>query len=408
MKNDPTYWLLARASGLVAYAILTASVLAGLVLEGAPAGAVGQPGGDRRHPSLPRAARPRGSGDSRHRPRARRRGRHRSRRAPRRAPPLPAAARNCAGCPGRGADGARLRPSTSQALQKAWRALHWFTYLVFALATLHGLAAGTDSGRPGARALRRCRRRGSPPSRRLLVPPTQGVPNMYRLEIDRSLCSGFGLRGQRRALPPRRRRHRRRGRRRVRRSGRPRRRPCMPNGRDLVLDEQGRGRMTFPGRPDRGRRPRSSVAPRRPRRRASTARSSSRAPRPPPYERPVALEGGPRRPPRPGPPAPGRVLAREGHRPSRRDPHPPDRLPRRIARTDADSIRWDALVLATGACPRCISLDGRRGVHVLRTLDDARALGSDLAPGGDSPSSAPGSWAPKSRRPPSRSEATSA
>ena len=25
MKNDPTYWLLARASGLVAYAILTAS-----------------------------------------------------------------------------------------------------------------------------------------------------------------------------------------------------------------------------------------------------------------------------------------------------------------------------------------------------------------------------------------------
>ena len=55
---------------------------------------------------------------------------------------------------------------------------------------------------------------------------------------------------------------------------------------------------------------------------------------------------------------------------------------RRIARTDADSIRWDALVLATGARPRRISpLDGRRGVHVLRTLDDARALGSDLGAG---------------------------
>ena len=38
MKNDPTYWLLARASGLVAYAILTASVLAGLVLKARPLG----------------------------------------------------------------------------------------------------------------------------------------------------------------------------------------------------------------------------------------------------------------------------------------------------------------------------------------------------------------------------------
>lgn len=55
---------------------------------------------------------------------------------------------------------------------------------------------------------------------------------------------------------------------------------------------------------------------------------------------------------------------------------------RRIARTDADSIRWEALVLATGARPRRISpLDGRRGVHVLRTLDDATALGSDLGAG---------------------------
>ena len=55
---------------------------------------------------------------------------------------------------------------------------------------------------------------------------------------------------------------------------------------------------------------------------------------------------------------------------------------RRLARTVADSIRWDALVLATGARPRRIpSLDGRCGVHVLRTLADARGLGTDLGAG---------------------------
>ena len=38
MKHDPTFWLLARASGLTAYALLTASVLAGLVLKARPFG----------------------------------------------------------------------------------------------------------------------------------------------------------------------------------------------------------------------------------------------------------------------------------------------------------------------------------------------------------------------------------
>jgi hypothetical protein len=38
MKSDPTFWLLARASGLVAYALLTASVLAGIVLKARPLG----------------------------------------------------------------------------------------------------------------------------------------------------------------------------------------------------------------------------------------------------------------------------------------------------------------------------------------------------------------------------------
>ncbi|HSC92866.1 MAG TPA: ferric reductase-like transmembrane domain-containing protein [Gaiellaceae bacterium] len=38
MSHDPTFWLLARASGLAAYALLTLSVLAGLVLKTRPFG----------------------------------------------------------------------------------------------------------------------------------------------------------------------------------------------------------------------------------------------------------------------------------------------------------------------------------------------------------------------------------
>ena len=39
MRSDPTSWILARASGLVAYALLTSSVLAGIVLKARPFGA---------------------------------------------------------------------------------------------------------------------------------------------------------------------------------------------------------------------------------------------------------------------------------------------------------------------------------------------------------------------------------
>ena len=39
MTHDPTFWLLARASGLTAYVLLTLSVLAGLVLKSRPFGA---------------------------------------------------------------------------------------------------------------------------------------------------------------------------------------------------------------------------------------------------------------------------------------------------------------------------------------------------------------------------------
>ena len=43
MKHDPTFWLLARASGLTAYVLLTASILAGLVVKSKPFGKAVKP-----------------------------------------------------------------------------------------------------------------------------------------------------------------------------------------------------------------------------------------------------------------------------------------------------------------------------------------------------------------------------
>ena len=43
MKGDPTFWILARASGLTAYALVTASVLAGLLVKARPFGTMLRP-----------------------------------------------------------------------------------------------------------------------------------------------------------------------------------------------------------------------------------------------------------------------------------------------------------------------------------------------------------------------------
>ncbi|HEY6835365.1 MAG TPA: FAD-dependent oxidoreductase [Gaiellaceae bacterium] len=53
---------------------------------------------------------------------------------------------------------------------------------------------------------------------------------------------------------------------------------------------------------------------------------------------------------------------------------------RRLAVTDRRTrLRWDALVLATGARPRRLPFAAPRGVHVLRTLDDGLALRAELS-----------------------------
>jgi len=151
VTHDPTFWLLARASGVTAYVLVTLSVLAGLVLKSRPFA--------RLKPSVVTNV-------------------HR------------ALALNAIGAIA--AHGVALVLDTTVKVSpaalvipglvsyrplatalgvlcaellvvvyasfsvrkrigtKAWRRLHWATYGVFALATAHGLAAGTDTGRPWA------------------------------------------------------------------------------------------------------------------------------------------------------------------------------------------------------------------------------------------------------------------
>src|SRR5690606_40271829 len=55
---------------------------------------------------------------------------------------------------------------------------------------------------------------------------------------------------------------------------------------------------------------------------------------------------------------------------------------RRVALEGGDELRYDGLVIATGAAPRRLpGTDGLAGVHTLRTLDDALAIRADLDAG---------------------------
>ena len=155
MKGDPTFWIVARASGLLAYALLTTSVLAGLVLKARPFGTTVKPAAVT---DLHRLLALLGLGaislhglallldttvtisltDLL---------------VPGIAPYRPLAT-------GLGVLAAELMlvVYVSFALRRrigarAWRRLHWATYLIVAIATIHGLAAGTDSGTTWALAL---------------------------------------------------------------------------------------------------------------------------------------------------------------------------------------------------------------------------------------------------------------
>lgn len=155
MKTDPTFWILARASGMTAYALLTSSVLAGLVLKAKPFGKKLRPAtvtdvhrflallglgmlvlhaltilADKtvKMPIVGLFV----PGASPYRPLA----------------------------VGLGVLAAELMVAVyasfslrSKIGAKNWRRLHWATYGVFLMATIHGLTAGTDTSRPWAQAL---------------------------------------------------------------------------------------------------------------------------------------------------------------------------------------------------------------------------------------------------------------
>lgn len=155
MSRDPTFWILARAGGVAAYALLTASVLAGLVVKSRPFGkALKAATATDLHRSLATLALVftalHGAAL----------GLDRTVRITPAALLVPGLApyRPAATAAGVLAAELMLAITVSFRYRKrigitTWRRLHWLTYPVFAGATVHGLATGSDTVHPWALGL---------------------------------------------------------------------------------------------------------------------------------------------------------------------------------------------------------------------------------------------------------------
>lgn len=155
MKTDPTFWILARSSGLLAYALLTASVLAGLVLKSRPFGRRLKPASVT---DLHRFLAFLGLGAV---------ALHGLALALDKAVPMPVLGLLVPGFAsyrplwtGLGVAAAELMILVYASFSlrrfigaKRWRRLHWATYGIFGAATVHGIAAGSDTGKPWVLAL---------------------------------------------------------------------------------------------------------------------------------------------------------------------------------------------------------------------------------------------------------------
>jgi sulfoxide reductase heme-binding subunit YedZ len=157
MRHDPTFWLLARAGGLTAYVMLTLSVLAGLLVKSRPFKALKPAAVTDLHRILAMLGLGALMGH---------------------AVALVLDTTVKVSVPGLFIPGlVSYRPVwTSFGIlaaemmvlvyasfsmrkrigPKNWRRLHWATYAIFAAATVHGIAAGTDASRPWAFALYAC------------------------------------------------------------------------------------------------------------------------------------------------------------------------------------------------------------------------------------------------------------
>ena len=152
--HDPTFWLLARAAGLAAFALLTLSVLAGLTLRSRPSSRLRAPVVAEVHKTLAvtglAALALHGAAlvlDS-------------TVKVTPIALMVPGVVGYRPAAVAGGVVGGWLFVTVVVSFWlrrrigvRAWRRLHWLTYALFVVATYHGLAAGTDARRPWAAAL---------------------------------------------------------------------------------------------------------------------------------------------------------------------------------------------------------------------------------------------------------------
>ena len=155
MRSDPTFWIVARASGLTAYVLLTLSVLAGLILRSRPFGRAVKAAAVM---DLHRLLALLGLASL---------GLHGTALVLDKTVGMPVAGLFVPGAsPYRpvavafGVVAAELMALVVVSFsvrkligQRRWCLLHWSTYAIFGLATAHGLLAGSDSAQPWARDL---------------------------------------------------------------------------------------------------------------------------------------------------------------------------------------------------------------------------------------------------------------
>lgn len=191
MHHDPTFWILARASGLTAYILLTLSVLAGIVVKSRPFGTrVRQPAAVDTHRTL--AALGLGALVI-----------HATSLALDKTVRMPVQALVIPGLSTYRPYSVAIGVLTAELMLvvyvsfsmrkrigfKNWRRLHWATYALFAGGTVHGLLSGSDSRRAWALAiyLGAVASVAAATTWRALAPLTKGETNVPNRDRPRSL-----------------------------------------------------------------------------------------------------------------------------------------------------------------------------------------------------------------------------